>query len=82
MLNRTYIRGNITLVTITIFICIYGMILYLKPGIIYNNDGSIRQFGLNSSKKTIIPMWLLSILMAIATYLLVLYYLALPKIMY
>jgi uncharacterized membrane protein YozB (DUF420 family) len=81
-MNRTYIRKNITFVSIILFVAIYWGITYIKPGFLYNYDGSIRQFGLNSNKKTVIPIWLLSILLAIVVYLAVLYYLALPKLLY
>lgn len=78
-MNRNYIRQNITSISLIIFISIYCAILYFKPGFLYNNDGSLRQFGINSSKKTVLPVWLLAIIISIASYFLVLYYLALPK---
>tara|TARA_Y100000780_G_C13694333_1_gene420828 strand:+ start:5775 stop:5963 length:189 start_codon:yes stop_codon:yes gene_type:complete len=61
---------------------IYCGIVYNEPGLIYNSDGSLREFGLNSSKKTVIPVWLLAILLAIVSYFIVLYYLAMPKMLY
>jgi hypothetical protein len=78
-MNRNYIRQNITSISLIIFISIYSAILYFQPGFLYNNDGSLRQFGINSSKKTVLPVWLLAIIISIASYFLVLYYLALPK---
>lgn len=81
-LSRIYIRKNLTLIAILIFIFTYSAIVYLKPGFLYNNDGSLRNFGLNSNKKTIIPAWLLAILLSLISYLIVMYYLALPKLMY
>ena len=46
----------------------------------YNEDGSLRQFGLGYKNKTIITGWLLSIILAILSYLFVLYYLDYPKL--
>jgi len=40
----------------------------MKPNIIYNNDGSLRQFGVGFKKKTVIPLWLISIVIAIFSY--------------
>lgn len=82
LLNRNYIRKNLSFISIIIFILSYTAITYMKPGFIYNHDGSLRNFGLNSSKRTIIPAWLLSILLAILSYLFVMYYLAIPKLLY
>jgi uncharacterized PurR-regulated membrane protein YhhQ (DUF165 family) len=81
-MNLRYIRNNIISISILLFIVIYGGILFFKPGFLYNNDGSLRQFGLNSSRKTIIPAWLLALIIAISSYFLVLYYLTLPKFRY
>ena len=81
-MNLRYIRNNIVSVSIVIFIASYMFILYTKPGFIYNSDGSLRQFGLNSTRKTVIPAWLLALVLAIASYFLVLYYLTIPKFRY
>jgi hypothetical protein len=39
----------------------------------YNEDGSLRQFGIGFKRKTVIPAWLVAIIIAILSYLLVLY---------
>lgn len=79
---RFFIRKNITAVSIFIFLCIYGFLVSMKPGFLYNTDGSLRQFGINNSKKTVIPAWLLALLLAIMSYLFVLYYLTYPRLQY
>jgi hypothetical protein len=61
---------------------IFGIIQCLKPGFLYKPDGSIREFGIGYKNKTIIPIWLLSIILGILSYLFVLYYLASPKFGY
>lgn len=81
-MNLKYIRNNIISVSSIIFIVFYGLILFFRPGFIYNSDGSLRQFGLNNSRKTIIPAWLLALLLAISSYFLVLYYITIPKFKY
>ena len=43
----------------------------LRP--VFNKDGSIRKFGIGYKRKTVIPIWLLSIIFAILAYYLVLY---------
>jgi hypothetical protein len=77
---RQFIRNNVTLVAILIFFIIFIPIQLLKPGFLYNHNGSIREFGIGYKNKTILPLWLLSIILGIFSYLFVLYYLAYPKI--
>lgn len=73
-LSQSWLRRNIIYLSLIIFLASYFGINYYKPGFLYNRDGSLRQFGINSSKKTVIPVWLLSILLAIVSYILVWYY--------
>jgi hypothetical protein len=76
---RTFIRNNITLVSIIIFLVIFGSIQMFRPGFLYNRDGSIREFGVGYKNKTILPLWLLSLILGILSYLTVMYYLTYPK---
>jgi hypothetical protein len=78
---RTFIRNNITLVSVIIFMIVFGLIQMIKPAFLYKNDGSIREFGVGYKNKTIMPVWLFSIILGILSYLFVLYYIAFPKLM-
>lgn len=77
---RTFTRNNITLVAIIIFLIIFVIIQIIKPNWLYNKDGSIREFGIGYKNKTIFPVWLFSIILGILCYLIVLYYLAYPRL--
>jgi len=79
-MNRNYIKENITLVAIILFIIIFGTIQLMKPACFYNKDGSIREFGIVYRNKTILPIWLLSLLLGILCYLAVMYYVSYPKL--
>lgn len=79
-MNKTYIRENITLIAVIIFVIIFGIIQMMKPACFYNKDGSIREFGIGYRNKTILPIWLLSLILGILCYLAVLYYVNSPKI--
>lgn len=79
-MNRIILQRNITTVTIVLFLLFFGLFQYMKPGFLYDHDGALRQFGLGYRNKTIIPMWLLSIVLAIFSYLIVLYYINIPNI--
>lgn len=77
---KNYIRENSTLVSIIIFLFIFGSIQMMKPSCFYNKDGSMRDFGIGYKNKTILPVWLLSIILGILSYLAVLFYISHPKI--
>ena len=81
-MNRLFIRRNVTSIAIVIFIILFCIIQTVEPAFIYNKDGTLRQFGLGSFNKTVIPIWLVSLILAIFSYLFVLYYLTYPKFKY
>lgn len=75
-----FVKNNITLVAITLFLISFTILMLFKPGFLYNKDGSIKTFGLGYKKKTVIPVWLVSIIFAILSYYLVLYFLNYSKL--
>ena len=79
-MNKIYIRQNITLVSVLLFVVLFGSIQMMKPACFYKTDGSIREFGIGYRNKTILPVWLLSIVLGIFCYLIVLYYVNIRKI--
>ena len=68
------IKENISLISIVLFLFLFGIIIYMKPVFLYNKNGSIRNFGIGYKNKTIFPIWLLSIILGIISYLIVLFY--------
>jgi hypothetical protein len=76
---RTFARNNTTLASIIIFLIVFVIIQLLQPAFLYNRDGSIREFGVGYKNKTILPLWLFSIILGILSYVLVLYYLTYPR---
>ena len=79
-MNKRYIREHITLFSVLLFIVIFGSIQIMKPSCFYNRDGSIREFGIGYRNKTILPIWLLSLVLGLSCYLAVLYYVNLHRI--
>jgi hypothetical protein len=74
---KTFIHHNKILASIIIFLVMFGLIQILKPSFLFNRDGSLRQFGIGYRNKTILPMWLLAIILGILSYISVRYYLIL-----
>ena len=79
MKPRTFIRSHITAVSIIIYIAVFCVVQFIKPSFLYNEDGGLKKFGLGVRQKTVIPIWLITMILAIFCYLFVLYYLAMPK---
>jgi hypothetical protein len=82
LLNRTFIRKHLVSFATLLFVGLYVMIIKLKPGFLYNHDGTLRNFGVGYKNRTVIPVWLLAITLAILSYLGILYYLVYPRIQY
>jgi hypothetical protein len=64
-MNRLFISQNTTLFATLLFVIIFTLIHVNKPSFLYNIDGSIREFGVGYRNKTILPLWLLSIILGI-----------------
>ena len=79
---RTFIRRHITAIAIIVYISVFSLVQWMKPGFLYNENGTIKQFGLGVKQKTVVPIWLITMILAIFSYLFVLYYLAIPKFHY
>jgi hypothetical protein len=74
-LTKKFVRLNKVLFAIMIFIIVFMAIHVYKPALMYNDDGGFRPFGVGYKHKTVIPMWVASIVVAIFSYLAVLWYL-------
>lgn len=79
-MNSRFVHEHIVMSSIVFFLFLYTIIMMIKPHFLYNKDGSLRQFGVGFKNKTVIPVWLLSIVLGISCYYLMLYYSAWPKL--
>ena len=73
-MNKKYLQDNPTLFATILFVLLFVLIQTSKPRFLYKKDGSIREFGIGYKNKTILPVWLLSIILGILCYLIVLWY--------
>ena len=79
-MNSKFIQENIQIASISVFLTFYIVIVILKPNFLYNKDGSLREFGVGFKKKTVVPVWLLSIILGIMSYYIMLYYSSWPDL--
>ena len=72
-MSKIFIRQNIHYLSIILYFIIFSILVTSKPAIIFNEDGSIKQFGIGYQNKSVIPMWLTVILVSIFSYLIIFY---------
>lgn len=78
-MNRNFVRRHIVSTSIVLFFILFTVLQVAKPAFLYEKDGSIRNFGLGYTKSTVLPMWAITIVLAITAYYAVMYYLAIPR---
>jgi len=75
-------KENITMIAIILFVVIFSIIQFMKPAFLFKSDGSLRVFGIGYKNKTILPIWLFSIILGILSYLAVMCYMTYPRIIF
>ena len=73
MFNQYISREALSVIAVFMFLILFGIINAFRPSIIYNKDLSFRRFGIGYKNKTVIPIWLFSIILAILVYVAVTY---------
>ena len=73
---KGFVRYHKLSISILIFLILFSIVHMMKPTMLYNDDGSFRQFGVGYRHKTVIPIWGVSMVIAIFSYMSVMYYLA------
>ena len=71
---RQFVVTNINLVSIIVFLLLFAVIMVTKPNVIFDKNGKLREFGIGYKNKTILPLWLTVIILAIVSYLTILCY--------
>jgi heme/copper-type cytochrome/quinol oxidase subunit 2 len=71
---RQFVTININLVSIIVFLILFAIILLIKPSVMFDKNGNPREFGIGYKNKTILPLWLAVIILAIISYLAILCY--------
>jgi hypothetical protein len=56
-------------IAVFIFLAAFLSVHTVKPSFVYNDEGGFRPFGLGYSHKTVVPMWVVAIILAIFAYL-------------
>jgi quinol-cytochrome oxidoreductase complex cytochrome b subunit len=78
---RRFVVNNIMLVSLVLFLILFAIILIYKPTLMFDKNGKPREFGIGYKNKTILPLWLMVIILAIITYFSILCYVNYNKYM-
>ena len=65
---RDFIKNNKILATFILFLFMFTTLMMTKPSFAFNKDGSIKDFGLGYTNRTVLPIWILVIVFAIISY--------------
>lgn len=71
---RQFILNNKMLVSLVLFLILFAIVLTYKPTLMFDKNGKPREFGIGYKNKTILPFWLMVIILAIVSYFCILYY--------
>ena len=75
-MKKSIFKKHKVTVSIILFIMLFSIIQMFKPAFLYKQNGTLREFGLGYRNKTIFPVWLLALFLAIMSYYFVFCYLA------
>ena len=82
MFTNSFIKRNIVMFSLVVFSITYIILNLVKPNFLYNDNKTLREFGVGYGKKTVLPLWLISIVLAIFSYFSILYLCTYKRIQY
>lgn len=75
-----FIIKNRLVSSMIVFTITFLILITVKPNFVFENDGAFRHFGVGNTSKTVIPMWLCVIILALLSYYFITYLIAYPKL--
>lgn len=69
----TTARTHPLVASVITFLVLYATLVWASPSFAFDPKGRARQFGIGITGRTVTPVWLIVILLAVLSYLLVLY---------
>ncbi len=74
MLSPRLVRYYKLSFSILLFLCLMFLVQWLKPAIVFDEHGQYRQFGIGHRRTTVFPIWVVTIVLAVLSYLVVSWY--------
>ena len=63
------VSDSALLVAITIYLIVIALILHAHPEMLFNRDGTYKEFGVGRPGRTVFPFWLVAVALAPFSYL-------------
>lgn len=76
LVSRKMLRIYKVPFAILFFILFFGVFHWAKPGFAYLPNGGYRPFGVGYKHKTVVPVWIVAIMLAVLSYTFVLFLLS------
>jgi hypothetical protein len=74
LISPRFVRLHKLSIAISLFLFFMFLVHFTKPAFIYNDKGGFRPFGLGYRNFTVFPIWIVSIVLAILSYFLVIWF--------
>ena len=71
LFNKKLLRIYKVQFAILLFIISFSTVHWIKPSFAYQPNGAYRPFGVGFKHKTVIPVWIVAIIFAIISYLII-----------
>jgi len=68
-----WINRSPVVFALLIYCITFTVIILIKPHFLFLHNGALRKFGIGYQKKTVLPLWLLSIILGIFSFMITLY---------
>lgn len=72
---KPIVRSHRLTFAILLFLISFFIVHTIKPAFVYTPDGAFRDFGVGYKNKTVLPIWIVCIVLAILSYLAIISYL-------
>ena len=66
-------QSNTLAFAITVFMLVFGIFIYASPSFAFDAKGRAKPFGIGIRRRTVTPVWLVAIIVAILSYTAALY---------
>ena len=74
LISPRFVRLHKLSIAISIFLFFMFLVHFTKPAFVYNSKGGFRPFGLGYRNFTVFPIWIVSIVLAILSYFMVVWF--------
>ena len=76
---KSFVKKHVVSLSILLFVSAFLVVQHIAPSFLYKKNGHIRRFGIGYKEKTVLPIWLIALIMAILSYIAIRYFSEMSK---